>query len=480
MKLSHWIPAGGLAVLATTALYAGQARMAGQTQAVRPASRSDVAVTGRAGDPARAALPRVERLFDGYVRDGKMPGIVGAFGIGDRPTLFPASGAIADGTGQPVADADSLWRVYSMTKPITGMAAMMLVEDGKLGLDDPLSKYIPAFRTMTVATNPDTSLATRPATTPITIRMLLTHTAGLGYSINVKGPLLKEYERRGVLPMSVNAAMETQMAQVRPTSLEEFANRAATLPLVAEPGTRWSYSIGLDVMGRVIEVASGMSFERFLQTRMFTPLKMTSTFFRVPQGQVKRLATNYAFVGDTRTPLDPAASSVFLQAPSFPYGGAGLVMSARDYDRFLHMLDARGTLDGVRVMKPETVALGMSNLLPKGVRFGGIGTGNGASAAGNAMGFGAGGSVYLADVPGGASKGTYGWGGAAGTIGWVDPVRHVRGTVMVNYFPGERWPLRNEVVAALFSDVAVRAAAADGAAGPRSGTGSGMRAGTQR
>jgi len=274
--------------------------------------------------------------------------------------------------------------------------------------------------------------------------------------------------------------METQMAQVRPTSLEEFANRAATLPLVAEPGTRWSYSIGLDVMGRVIEVASGMPFERFLQTRMFTPLKMTSTFFRVPPGQVKRLATNYAFVGDTRTPLDPAATSVFLQAPSFPYGGAGLVMSARDYDRFLHMLDARGTLDGVRVMKPETVALGMSNLLPKGVRFWGIGTGNGASAAGNAMGFGAGGSVYLADVPGGASKGTYGWGGAAGTIGWVDPVRHVRGTVMVNYFPGERWPLRNEVVAALFSDVAVRAAAADGAAGPRSAMGAGMRAGTQR
>ena len=480
MKLWHWIPAGGLAVLATTALYAGQARMAGHTQAARTASRSDVAVTGRAGDPARVVLPRVERLFDGYVRDGKMPGIVGAFGIGDRPTLFPASGAIAFGTGQPVADADSLWRVYSMTKPITGMAAMMLVEDGTLGLDDPLSKYIPAFKTMTVATSPDTSLATRPATTPITIRMLLTHTAGLGYSINVKGPLLKEYERRGVLPMSVNAAMETQMAQVRPTSLEEFANRAATLPLVAEPGTRWSYSIGLDVMGRVIEVASGMPFERFLQTRMFTPLKMTSTFFRVPQGQVKRLATNYAFVGDTRTPLDPAATSVFLQAPSFPYGGAGLVMSARDYDRFLHMLDARGTLDGVRVMKPETVALGMSNLLPKGVRFGGIGTGNGATAAGNAMGFGAGGSVYLADVPGGASKGTYGWGGAAGTIGWVDPVRHVRGTVMVNYFPGERWPLRNEVVAALFSDVAVRAAAADRTAGPRSAMGAGMRAGTQR
>jgi len=411
-------------------------------------------VTERPGDPARTALPAVERLFDGYVRDGKMPGIVGAFGLGDRPTLFLASGRIADGAGQPVADADTLWRVYSMTKPITGMAAMMLVEDGKLNLDDPLSKYIPAFRTMRVATSPDTSLATRPATTPITIRMLLTHTAGLGYSINVKGPLLKDYEQRGVLPMAVNAQMETQMAKVRPTSLEDFANRAATLPLVAEPGTKWSYSIGLDVMGRVIEVASGMSFERFLQTRMFAPLKMNSTFFMVPQDQLKRLATNYAFVGDTRTPLDPAATSVFAQRPSFAYGGAGLVMSARDYDRFLHMLQDGGTLDGVRVMKPETVALGMSNLMPRGVSFGGIGTGTGAGSAGNAMGFGAGGSVYLADVPGGASKGTYGWGGAAGTVAWVDPVRHVRTTVMVNYFPGEKWPLRKEVVGALVADVA--------------------------
>lgn len=445
MTRAHWISTGVIAALAATAAIG---------QAQRQAAPGNIAVTERAGDPARAALPSVERLFDGYVRDNKMPGIVGAFGLGDRPTLFLASGKIGDEPGRPFADADSLWRVYSMTKPITGMAAMMLVEDGRLNLDDPLSKYIPAFKTMTVATSPDTSLATRPATTPITIRMLLTHTAGLGYSINVKGPLLKEYEQRGVLPMSVNAQMETQMAKVRPTSLEDFANRAATLPLVAEPGTKWSYSIGLDVMGRVIEVASGMSFERFLQTRMFAPLNMNSTFFMVPQDQLKRLATNYAFVGDNRTPLDPAATSVFAERPSFPYGGAGLVMSARDYDRFLHMLQDGGTLGGVRVMKPETVALGMSNLMPKGVSFGGIGTGTGAATVGNAMGFGAGGSVYLADVPGGASRGTYGWGGAAGTFAWVDPVRHVRSTVMVNYFPGEKWPLRKEVVGALVADVA--------------------------
>ncbi len=443
MTRTHWIT-GGLAALAATAAFAGQAQ--------RQPAANDIVITERAPDPARVALPSIERLFDGYVRDGKMPGIVGAFGFGDRPTLFLASGQIADGPRQPFADADSLWRVYSMTKPITGMAAMMLVEDGRLKLDDPVSKYIPAFAKMTVATSSETSLESRPARTPITIRMLLTHTAGLGYSISIKGALLKEYERRGVLPFTVNAQMETQMRLARPTSLEEFANRAAMLPLIAEPGTKWSYSMGLDVMGRVIEVASGMRFERFLQTRMFVPLKMNSTYWNVPRSEVRRLSTNYAFVGENRTPLDPAATSAFLTPPSFPYGGAGLVMSARDYDRFLHMLQDGGALDGVRVMKPETVALGMSNLLPAGVSFGGIGNGNGGTTRSAGMGFGAGGSVALADTPGGASRGAYGWGGAAGTIAWVDPLRHMRGTVMVNYFPGERWPLRQQVGAALAQD----------------------------
>ncbi|RZM25288.1 MAG: class A beta-lactamase-related serine hydrolase, partial [Sphingomonas sp.] len=167
---------------------------------------------------------------------------------------------IRDDAGAPAAGPDSLWRVYSMSKPITGMSAMMLIEDGKLNLDDPVSKYIPAFKDMKVATSPDTSLATRPATRPITIRNLLTHTAGLGYTIVTKGPLLKEYERLGILPLSVSAAMEEKMRPVRPKSLEEFANRVATLPLIADPGTKWSYSIGLDVMGRVAgRVASDVS-----------------------------------------------------------------------------------------------------------------------------------------------------------------------------------------------------------------------------
>jgi CubicO group peptidase (beta-lactamase class C family) len=399
--------------------------------------------------PTPRSYPAVQTLYEGYVRDKKMPGIVGAIGEGNAPPTFIAAGALADEAGAGKADADSLWRIYSMTKPITGIAAMMLVEDGKLKLDQPIGDFIPAFKQMRVLTDPANSLASRPATRPITVRHLLTHTAGLGYTIVTKGPLLKEYERLGILPFTTNAALELQVGPARPKSLEEFAARVATLPLIAEPGTRWSYSIGLDLMGRVIEVASGMSFERFLQTRMFGPLKMRSTYWTVPKSEVGRLATGYVWAGERRIPIDPAANSAFLNPPPFPYGGAGLVSSARDYDRFLAMLANDGSLDGARVMKPATVRLAMSNLLPAGVTFGGV-AGSTGGAGGADMGFGAGGSVYLRDVPGGASKGTYGWGGAAGTIAWVDPVRKLRGTVMVNYIPSDKWPIRADTVKAVY------------------------------
>lgn len=445
MRLIHLIGAGGaLAMIATGASLARQAQPA-------PGAVSPVPTVAAR---ANSLLPNMQALFDGYVADDKMPGIVGAFGFGDRPTLFVSAGRISDEPGAAQAGPDSLWRVYSMTKPITGMAAMILVEEGKLKLDDPVAKYFPGFAKMRVLTSPDTSLDSVPAKSQITIRELLTHTAGLSYNISAKGPLLREYERLGILPGQVNAQIEVQALKARPKTLAEFAERVAQAPLIAEPGTKWSYSIGLDVMGAVIEKASGMPFDRFVQIRLLDPLRMNSTYWNVPASEVGRLSTNYLFVGDKRTPLDPAAGSVYLSPPSFPYGGAGLVSSARDYDRFLHMLQDGGILDGVRVMKAETAALAMSNLMPEGVYFAGLGDGTGGNMSAK-MGFGAGGSVYLADGPGGVpSKGTYGWGGAAGTIAWVDPAKKVRGTVMVQYFPSEKWPLRQDVVGALSKDVA--------------------------
>jgi CubicO group peptidase (beta-lactamase class C family) len=427
---------------ALAALLAGGAL----AQAVAPAPQPAVA-------PVADPLPATRALFDSYVTSGKMPGIVGAFGVGDTRAIFVSSGKVATDSGAQAAGPDSLWRVYSMTKPVTAMAAMILIEDGKLKLDQPVSDILPAFKNMRVQLN-DTTIESRPAAGPITIRNLLTHTAGLGYNIITKGPLLQLYNQKGLNPAQVNAGLEAVSRSTRAPNLQEFANRVASVPLIADPGTKWSYSIGLDVMGAVIEKASGMSFDAFVQKRIFNPLKMRSSYWTVPQSEVGRLASEYTF-GPTgaMSPLDPAATSVYLSPPSFPYGGAGLVMSANDYDRFLHMLQNYGTLDGVRIMKTETAKLAMSDLLPAGVTFGALPGGTGGQMAPK-MGFGAGGSVILEDKIASFGAGTYGWGGAAGTIAFVNPVRKIRGTVMVNYFPGEKWPVRGDTMKSLQADLA--------------------------
>jgi len=404
---------------------------------------------GQALPRQQAAAPSAAtELANRWVAENRVPGIVVTVGRGDAAPQVAAAGRISNEPTARAADIDSLWRVYSMTKPITGIAAMILVEQGKLGLDQPISDFIPAFKSMRVLVDPAKDLASRPATRPITVRNLLTHTAGLGYNIITQGPLLDEYNRLGINPAAVSAAMEPNMRAVRPASLEEFANRVATLPLIAEPGSKWSYSIGLDVLGRVIEVASGMPFDSFVNTRIFQPLGMTASYWTVPADKARLLATNYAQMGDSRVPLDPGATSVWLQPPSFPYGGAGLVMSARDYDRFLHMLLNGGTLGGARILKPETVRIAMSDLLPPSTDRSVL-----RAMFGNAdMGFGAGGSVSLADQPGGWGKGTYGWAGAAGTLGWVDPVNRLRATVMINLFG--QTPLKSESIRAIYADSA--------------------------
>ena len=417
------------------------------------AQTASVPLPAPAAAPATASpLPATQALYDSYVATNKMPGIVGAFGAGDVPTMFVSAGKIATDANAAPAGPDSLWRVYSMTKPITAMAAMILIEDGKMKLDEPVSDFLPAFKNMRVQLS-ETTIDSRPAARPITIRNLLTHTAGLGYNIVTKGPLLQLYMDKGLTPGQVNAAMEVDARKTRPASLQEFADRVATVPLIADPGTKWSYSIGLDLMGAVIEKASGMRFDAFVQQRIFDPLKMKSSYWSVPASEVGRLSTNYAFLpGDKLFAIDPAATSVYLSPPSFPYGGAGLVMSARDYDRFLHMLQNEGELDGVRIMKPETARLAMSNLLPAGVEFGGVAGATGGT-AGPKMGFGAGGSVVLEDKANSMGAGTYGWGGAAGTAAWVNPVKKIRGTIMVNYFPADKWPIRDETVKALIGDM---------------------------
>jgi CubicO group peptidase (beta-lactamase class C family) len=342
---------------------------------------------------------------------------VAAIGRGTQAPDFLSTGALAFDNPAPVAE-DSLFRAYSMTKPITGIAAIMLIEDGKLKLDQNIADFLPGFANPRVLTDPEKSLDARAAAGPITIRNLLTHTAGLGYTIVTKGPLLDAYVKLGITPASASRKPLPGQPNV-PTapSLAEFADRLATLPLVADPGTVWSYSVSLDLLGRIIELASGMSFDAFLQQRIFAPLGMTSSWFQVPQSEMKRLTTNYFGAPFGTFPIDPGTDSVFFDKPAFPFGGAGLVTSPRDYDRFLAMLMGEGAIGDRRIMKVETARLAMSNLVPAGTRMESYVKG---------QGFGAGGRVTIAPRDNGEGLGTFGWGGAASTIGWVDRTRGIR------------------------------------------------------
>lgn len=388
--------------------------------------------------PAPVDWSSVTALAEKYVGEHKVANMVAAMGWGQQEPLAIARGKLAFGQTTP-ADLDSLYRIYSMTKPITGMAVMMLIDEGKLGLDQPLAEILPAFADMRVQKTYDGSLTdTVPAERPITIRHLLTHTAGLGYGIIQKGPIAKAYAEQGLMAGQISRIpIPGYPRSESAPSLKVFAERLAKLPLVAQPGTRWSYSVSLDLLGRVVEVVSAMPFDTFLQQRMFAPCGMASTWFRVPKSAAGRLTTNYGIANGIPIPIDPADVSIFLDEPAFPCGGSGLVSSPRDYDRFLRMLLGYGAIDGRRVMSEKAVQLGTSNLLPEGV----ITKGTFVEGAG----FGAGGRVQ---------NGGYGWGGAAGTIAYVSHKAGLRAGLYSQYMPSEAYPIQSAFIAAVLKDLA--------------------------
>ena len=357
-----------------------------------------------------ALYPATNAFIKGFVERRELAGTLAAIGKGQEEASFFGAGVQSLSDGVAVGP-DTLWRLYSMTKPVTGIAAMLLIEDGKMKLDQPIADFLPAFAKMMVQDTPDGSItAVHPAKTQITIRQLLTHTAGLGYSIIQKGPIKKAYDDNGIVGGQASRLPLPGFPPVTPApSLAVMADRLAALPLVYEPGTRWSYSMGLDLMGRVIEVVSGQPFDAFLKARLFDPLGMASTGFMVAAKDVGRFTSNYAAFGGALIPFDPATSSIYLDKPPYPFGGGGLVSSARDYDRFLAMLLGEGETGGKRVMKAETARLAMSNLLDDSVDRKGTFV--------EGQGFGAGGRVSLPTSPGG--EGLFGWAGAAGTIGFV-------------------------------------------------------------
>ncbi|MBD2841340.1 serine hydrolase domain-containing protein [Erythrobacter rubeus] len=390
--------------------------------------------------------PSVASLAERYLAEGKVANLFLTFGWGQEDHAHTVGGGKLGFNRPGAVDENSLYRIYSMTKPVTGMATMMLIDQGDLGLDQPLHEVLPAFRDMQVLVDPEGPLDnTVPAETPITIRHLLTHTSGLGYNIVSKGPLRDAYNANGLVGGRVSRIPIPGFPDVTPApGLEVWADRLAELPLMYQPATRWSYSASIDLLGRVIEVASGMDFESFLQTRIFEPCGMNSTWMTVPESETARMTDNYGILGGFPLPLDLAAATIYTDEPKVPSGGGGLVSTPKDYDRFLRMLLGYGTLDGVEVIGENAVRVGTSNLLPDTVDT------STSWIAG--QGHGAGGRVL---------DGTFGWGGAAGTIAAVDYNLGLRSALWTQYMPTEAYPMRDEFLKALEADLtAMRAAKA--------------------
>lgn len=382
--------------------------------------------------------PNVAALAERYVSEKKVANLFLTFGWRQEDHPHTVGGGTLSLAGGDEVDIDTLYRIYSMSKPITGMAIMMLIDEGKIGLDMPVYEVLPAFRDMQVLVDPEGPLDnTVDAVRPITIRQLLTHTSGLGYQIISKGPLLDAYNEKGIVGGRVSRLPIPGFPPVTPApGLEVWADRLAEIPLMYQPATKWSYSCSIDLLGRVIEVVSGMEFEAFLKARLFDPLGMTSTFMTVPESEKGRLTDNYGVLGTNILPIDPASNSIYLDKPFVPSGGGGLVSSPKDYDRFLRMLLGYGMLGTERVMSERAVRIGVSDLIPDTVDKTGSWMAN--------EGHGA----------GGRSVGdTFGWGGAAGTLGAVDYSLGLRAALWTQYMPSDSYPIRDEYLTALQADI---------------------------
>ncbi len=390
-----------------------------------------------------AAYPALQAMLDSYVAAKKLPGGVVAVSRRGRAAEYVAAGTLAFDTDARAAP-DSIYRVYSMTKPVVGVAVMMLIEQGKLRLDQPLADILPDFRDMRVVVDGDVT-KTRPAAGPILIRHLVTHTSGLSYGIDANSPLAAVYRQQGLSAGGrATTARPGELAPAR--NLEEFGARLAKLPLDFDPGTKWQYSVAADLMGLVIQRVSGLSFWDFLHTRIFMPLRMPDSDFMVPAGKLGRLTTVYTKRGASLVDTDDRKSSPFALGRDLPSGGGGLVSTAHDYARFNAMLLNEGELDGVRILKPESVRIARSNLMPPGPVF---------NLTGKPNGFGVFMQVVLpgGELPGSEPAGSYGWSGAAGTTMWIDPVNEVAVALMVQFMPAAAYLTYLDVRQAAYKDL---------------------------
>ena len=368
-------------------------------------------------------LDRLSAALKDRVASGHVPGAVALIARHGKIAYHEAFGVQSPADGAPMT-TDSIFRIYSMTKPIVSVAVMMLWEEGRVLLSDPISKYIPAFAKTEVGVVEGSTLTRVPANRQITVQDLLRHTSGLTYEFRGTSLVHKAY-------------VESKVSRLRQTN-EDQANTLAALPLLHQPGAHWEYSRSIDVLGRLVEVITGQTLGAFLTERILSPLGMTDTAFTVPEKDHGRIAE--PFPKDPEGGADVALLDVKRTA-LFESGGGGLVGTSMDYARFCTMLLNNGHLNGVRLLGRKTIELMTSDhlgdipsnpdLLPPGHGFG--------------LGFAVRTAAGMAPFPG--SVGNYYWSGAAGTSFWVDPAERLYGVLMIQA------PVQREHYRLLFRDL---------------------------
>jgi CubicO group peptidase (beta-lactamase class C family) len=370
---------------------------------------------GLDADKIQKAHDAVQALVD----KKEMAGAVVAVARKGKVVMFEAFGESEAGSGKPMK-TDAIVRIYSMSKPITTVAAMILVDEGKIGLDDPVSKYLPEFKDRRVHVGKDDSDETVEAKREPTIRDLMRHTSGLTYGIFGGTPVDKLYKKAGVFAPG--------------DSLQDTMTKLGKLPLMAQPGTRWNYSVSTDVLGRVVEVVSGKELDEFFADRIFKPLDMRDTAFFVPAEKVDRFSASHGQDKETKklVATEKAAGSRYLKKPKMLSGGGGLTGTARDYLRFCQMLLNEGELDGVRILKKETVAEMTKNQLGEEAMKA---KNNGNAEVGEGFGLGFGVRVGKDDDKAGRAVGEYYWGGAASTHFWISPKQELVVVALEQFMP---------------------------------------------
>ena len=394
-------------------------------------------------------LARIERhLHERYIDRGRIAGAVTLVARRGQVAYLSAIGQRDRERKRPMTE-DTLFRIYSMTKPVASVALMMLVEEARCALKDPVARYIPAWENLRVYHHGSyPNFVTEPARRPMTIRDLLTHMSGLTYGFMFHDAVDAAYRKVGVsggIP-----------GESRPSTLKDMADKLAGLPLLFSPGTRWSYSVSTDMVGYLVEVISGMPFDRFLRERIFEPLGMRQTDFSVPEGGAERFATNYR-----RDPArgliveDDPEVSPYLQPQTFFSGGGGLISTAEDYRRFCQMLLNGGHYEGKRLLGRKTIELMTSNHLPEGEDLAGLATGTFSETSYDGVGFGLGFAVLLdaAKRQSHGSCGEYYWGGAASTAFWIDPAEELVVVFLTQLMPSTVYNFRGELRSLVYSAI---------------------------